>query len=155
MRSGKCNSAIKSNLRTLRVGRNSVGASRTQTPVREDLCEILFRLNWIYMQSCLNLSSIKSAYELSRCVCVRSLSELAGDVSQLYVSCVGYSGVLFVYAGQVSNHIQWSEVSSTCLLLFDHTATAQFFRLITLPCLPDPSTFLPRRCPSCCSWSYR
>lgn len=58
------------------------------------------------MQSCLNLSPIKSTHELSHCVCVRSLSELAGDESQLYVSCVGYSGVLFVYAGEVSNHIQ-------------------------------------------------
>jgi hypothetical protein len=57
------------------------------------------------MQSCLNLSLIKNSYELSHYVCVRSLSELAGDVSQLYVSCVGYSGVLFVYAGQQSHSV--------------------------------------------------
>ena len=67
--------------------------------------EILFRLNWMYMQSCLNLSPIKSTHELSHCVCVRSLSELEGDVTQLYVSCVGYSGVLFVYAGQQSHSV--------------------------------------------------
>jgi hypothetical protein len=67
--------------------------------------EILFRLNWVYMQSRLNLSPIISAHELSHCVCVRSLSELAGDVTQLYVSCVGYSGVLFVYAGQQSHSV--------------------------------------------------